>query len=54
MISLLGPLGLGILGLILLLFAFTPWRHLRRPTTNDDETGSSHFDLLPGSTSPDD
>jgi Porin PorA len=55
MVNVLGPLGLGVLGLILLLFAFTPWRHLRRhPTTNDDETGPSHFDLLPGTTPTDD
>jgi hypothetical protein len=55
-VGLLGPAALGILGLILLLFAFTPWRHLRRhtTTTDDDETGPSHFDLLPGTTPTDD
>lgn len=53
MISLLGPVGLAILGLILLLFAFTPWRHLRH-RHDDDEMGPSHFDLLPGTTSTDD
>jgi hypothetical protein len=46
MVGLLGPLGLGILGLILLLFAFTPWRHLRR--RRDDDAEPSDFDLLPG------
>ncbi|HEX3750789.1 MAG TPA: DUF3068 domain-containing protein [Streptosporangiaceae bacterium] len=52
-IGLLGPVGLGILGIILLLLAFTPWRHLRRHNT-DDDPGPSHFDLLPGSNSTDD
>src|ERR1700744_461321 len=53
-VSVLGPVGLGILGLIALLFAFTPWRHLRRQPHDPDDEGPSHFDLLPGSTSPDD
>jgi hypothetical protein len=52
-VKVIGPLGLGILGLIGLLLAFTPWRHLRRG--RDDQTSPSHFDLLPGgSTSTDD
>jgi hypothetical protein len=53
-VSVLGPVGLGILGLIVLLFAFTPWRHLRRRPHDPDDEGPSHFDLLPGSASPDD
>ena len=52
MVGLLGPAALGVLGLILLLFAFTPWRHLRRPP-HDADDGPSHFDLLPGSSSTD-
>jgi hypothetical protein len=56
-ISVLGPLALGILGLILLLTATTPWRYLRRPRHDDQEEDTrpaepphhpSNFDLLPG------
>ena len=56
-ISVLGPVALGILGLILLLTATTPWRYLRRPGHDDQDEDTrpaepphhpSNFDLLPG------
>ena len=53
-ISLLGPVALGVLGLILLLVATTPWRYIRRTRNEDDDTDTgsdeppSNFDLLPG------
>ena len=51
MLSVLGPLALGVLGLILLLLATSPWRRFRRHR-DDEDTGAhrppSHFDLLPG------
>jgi len=53
-ISLLGPAALGVLGLILLLVATTPWRYIRRTRNEDDDTDTgsdeppSNFDLLPG------
>ena len=60
MLSVLGPLALGVLGLILLLAATTPWRRFRRDdgddADDDGDTGPddsprrpSNFDLLPGS-----
>jgi Porin PorA len=53
MISVAGPLGLGILGIILLVLALAPWRRLRHrddEADDDDEPrGPSNFDLLPGS-----
>jgi hypothetical protein len=52
-ISVLGPLALGVLGLILLVLAFAPWRRFRRrddePSDDDQPRGPSNFDLLPGS-----
>ena len=51
-ISVLGPVALGVLGIILLILALAPWRRLRRPddSHDDDEPrGPSNFDLLPGS-----
>jgi DUF3068 family protein len=58
-ISVLGPLALGILGIILLILAFSPWRRFRRrdedsydsdgPGSDDQPRGPSNFDLLPGS-----
>ncbi len=55
-ISVLGPLALGVLGLILLGLALAPWRRYRRRDEDSDDTGSddhprgpSNFDLLPGS-----
>ena len=51
-ISVLGPLALGILGIILLILAFSPWRYFRRPdedADDDEPRGPSNFDLLPGS-----
>jgi hypothetical protein len=51
MISVLGPLALGVLGIILLLAATSPWRYLRRhdDADDDEDTGPTSFDLLPGS-----
>jgi hypothetical protein len=58
-ISVLGPLALGVLGIILLVVAFSPWRRFRRPDEDsygsddpgpdDHPRGPSNFDLLPGS-----
>jgi hypothetical protein len=54
-ISVLGPLALGVLGIILLLAATQPWRYLRRrhdDADDDEDPGLTHptnFDLLPGS-----
>ena len=51
MVSLAGPLGLGVLGLLLLVAATSPWRHLRRDDPDDEDPGHgppSSFDLLPG------
>jgi hypothetical protein len=58
-ISVLGPLALGVLGIILLVVAFSPWRRFRRrdedsygsddPGPDDHPRGPSNFDLLPGS-----
>ncbi len=51
MVSLLGPVGLGVLGLVLLLLATSPWRYLRRDHDDaDPDHGEppSNFDLLPG------
>jgi Porin PorA len=55
-ISVLGPLALGVLGIILLLAATSPWRYFRRhpgdDPDDDEDTGPAHptnFDLLPGS-----
>lgn len=52
-LSVLGPLALGVLGIILLILALAPWRRVRRPdddSRDDDEPrGPSNFDLLPGS-----
>jgi hypothetical protein len=53
-ISVLGPLALGVLGIILLLAATSPWRYLRRHDDDADEqdtgpTQPTNFDLLPGS-----
>jgi hypothetical protein len=53
MISVAGPLGLGVLGIILLVVALAPWRRFRprpdEPATDDEPPGPSNFDLLPGS-----
>src|ERR1700761_3247121 len=53
MVSLLGPVGLGVLGLVLLLLATSPWRYLRRDQDDPDPDPDhgeppSNFDLLPG------
>jgi hypothetical protein len=52
-ISVLGPLALGVLGIILLLAATSPWRYFRRrhdeDADDDEDTGPTNFDLLPGS-----
>ena len=52
-ISVLGPLALGVLGIILLVLAFAPWRRFRHddedPAPDDQPRGPSNFDLLPGS-----
>ncbi|MBV9796074.1 MAG: DUF3068 domain-containing protein [Actinobacteria bacterium] len=52
MVNLAGPLGLGVLGLLLLVAATSPWRYLRRaPDPGDEDLGQdppSNFDLLPG------
>jgi Porin PorA len=56
MISVLGPLALGVLGIILLVLALAPWRRFRHrdddpdaPGPDDQPRGPSNFDLLPGS-----
>jgi hypothetical protein len=54
-ISVLGPVSLGILGLISLLLATSPWRYARRRDDGQDDAEPgpgeppSNFDLLPGS-----
>ncbi|HEY2521093.1 MAG TPA: DUF3068 domain-containing protein [Streptosporangiaceae bacterium] len=51
-LSVLGPLALGVLGIILLVLATSPWRRFRRPDEDadgDEPRGPSSFDLLPGS-----
>jgi hypothetical protein len=55
-LSVLGPLALGVLGIILLVLALAPWRRFRRrdddpdaPGPDDHPRGPSNFDLLPGS-----
>jgi hypothetical protein len=53
-ISVLGPLALGVLGIILLLAATSPWRYFRRhdEDPDDEDTGPTrptNFNLLPGS-----
>jgi Porin PorA len=54
-LSVLGPLALGVLGIILLLAATSPWRYFRRhdgDEDDDEDTGPTHptnFNLLPGS-----
>ena len=55
MLSVLGPLALGVLGIIILLLAATsPWRYFRRrdeDADDDEDVGPTHptnFDLLPG------
>ena len=52
-LSVLGPLALGVLGIILLVLALAPWRRFRRrdddPDDDDEPRGPSNFDLLPGS-----
>jgi hypothetical protein len=60
MVSVLGPLALGVLGIINLLAGTTPWQYLRRPRADGDHDGDqdtapgdspdrpSNFDLLPG------
>jgi hypothetical protein len=52
-ISVLDPLALGVLGIIVLLTATSPWRRFRRHPGDDpdEDTGPCHptnFDLLPG------
>ena len=56
-ISVLGPLALGVLGIILLILATAPWRRFRRHRDDgydedpdgDDPPRPSNFELLPGS-----
>jgi len=57
-ISVLGPLALGVLGVILLILATSPWRRFRRhrggdgydeDPGGDDSPRPSNFELLPGS-----
>lgn len=55
-LSVLGPLALGVLGIILLVLALAPWRRFRHrdddpdlPGPDDHPRGPSNFDLLPGS-----